>query len=114
MSIRLARRGLIFCGIAVVGLVAAAIGSPAHAGTITDVTPSGATSGGQAVDAGAVFTTGLKATECPSGAAKEPSSTMERQFGTTVDLSSLGRTIERRMARGEASGVSSQARRDED
>jgi hypothetical protein len=43
----------------VVGLVAAAIGSPAHAGTITYVTPSGATSGGQAVDAEAVFTTGL-------------------------------------------------------
>jgi hypothetical protein len=56
----------------------------------------------------------LKATESRSGAAKEPSSTMERQFGTTVDLSSRGRTIERRMARGEASGVSSQARRDED
>src|SRR5262245_59984138 len=59
MSIRLARRGLIFCGIAVVGLVAAAIGSPAHAGSITYITPSGATSGGQAVDAEAVFTTGL-------------------------------------------------------
>jgi hypothetical protein len=55
---RLSKRNLIFSGVAVVGLVAATMGSPAHAGTITYVTPSGATTGGQAVDAEAVFTTG--------------------------------------------------------
>jgi hypothetical protein len=55
---RLSKRNLIFSGVAAIGLVAATMGSPAHAGTVTYVTPSGATSGGQAVDAEAVFTTG--------------------------------------------------------
>src|SRR5262249_38675924 len=58
MGMRLSKKNLIFSGVAVMGLVAATMGSPAHAGTITYVTPSGATSGGQAVDAEAVFTTG--------------------------------------------------------
>ena len=58
MGMRLSKRNLIFSGVAAIGLVAATMGSPAHAGTVTYVTPSGATSGGQAVDAEAVFTTG--------------------------------------------------------
>jgi len=58
MGMRLSKKNLISSGLAAIGLVAATMGSPAHAGAITYVTPSGATSGGQAVDAEAVFTTG--------------------------------------------------------
>jgi hypothetical protein len=53
------KKGLTFFGGALVGLVTALVGSPAHAGTTTFVTPTGSTIGSRPVDAEATFTTGF-------------------------------------------------------
>ena len=57
MRIRSKSGIVINAGIALVMLLAASTGTPAHAGSITYVTPSGATTGGGPVNAEADFTT---------------------------------------------------------